>query len=145
MKKVLIALLAAFAVFALAGCPDATGLHNLPAAKIKVSVVNWPVNGSFAIPGSYQGTWANGSGVLDVASGAGTSSELIMTSDTVTFTITTKGEWGRPWFPATSGNSLDTFSGNMQNIKVEGLPLGGNGTILLDGGTSPMTITLTEE
>lgn len=145
MKKAFIAALLVLVVVVLAGCPDAAGLHNQPAATITIKFVSFPTpNGDYAIPGNYNGPdWAgtNATTRVTISDGTGTSGPITMGSDTIDFTLTPTGSWDRGWYPATIGN-LEDGGGPLKNFRVSDLPLGGSGTITINGSTKPATISV---
>jgi hypothetical protein len=131
------------AVSILAGCADATGLHNLKSSQVTFVFKNFTAaeDGDYSLPGSYQETqWDNTETMIALKGGAGTSSAQTVGTTYITFTLVKTGSWTRAWYPSVTGNAAD--GSIYQNFYADSIPMGKDVTITVDGGTSPAKITV---
>lgn len=144
--------------FCLCGCADANGLHNQQASQITIKFINFEMaaDGEYSVPGGFvsKDDWNLSDHVytdamLTIKDGEGTTTVtqtcILREFD---FTLVPVGSWLRPWFPAVSGNASDPTNGNKYwNFGVwatscGAVTLGIPATIIVDGSTSPATLTL---
>ena len=147
-KNMLLALMATlFLAIGLSSCADADGLHNQEAATITFVFTNFPVaDGSYAIPGDYSSpTWDNTVELVTIKNGEGTSSAVTCTATSTEFSLTKKDSWLRPW-SKTDGGSINGAGREgadyYRNFLAEGIPLGSEVTITIDGSTETATVTV---
>lgn len=139
MKRRFAAALVAALVILLTGCPT-TLLHNVPEVYLVVAVENWPDDGEYAVPG-INGEWTYTLNPMTVASGSGQTDPIRLTTGEQLFSVTTNGEWSRPWYPATAGNSEDGFTpGSFWNFEIDlELTAAGTITLTIDGSADEAT------
>lgn len=136
-----------FLAVVLSSCADANGLHNQEAATITFVFTNFPVeNGTYAIPGDYSSpTWDNTVELVTITNGEGTSSALKCTSSSTEFSLTKKDSWLRPWSKKDGGtiNGAGREGADYyRNFLAEGITLGAEVRIIIDGSTSTATVTV---
>lgn len=140
MKK----MLAVIAVLVMAGCADPNGLHNQKQSLVTFELINFPLaDGDYCVSGDWQGTdWDNSRTNITLKDHKGVSTEQTIKSNSVKFTVVPVGTWGRPWYPATTGNAPDETQNNIRwNFEVQGIPSDTELTITVDGGRKPAEIS----
>ena len=124
------------------GCAAADGLHNQEASNVTFTVRNFTaaVDGSYSIPGNYN-NWDNTSAMLSLKSGEGKTEAQTVTNSFVKFTLVMPESWTRTWYPTVNGNSVDETSNTYVNFYAD-ITLGTDVSIIIDGSTSPATVTV---
>ena len=143
-KFIVLSLAVMLAVMLLTGCADAEGLHNQKQTIVIFELVNFPLaDNEYTISGNWHGTsWDNTRANITVKGGKGASTEQVIKSSYVKFTVTPVRTWGRPWYPATIGNAPDETQGNIRwNFEVHGIPMDTVVTINIDGSSKPAVVT----
>lgn len=150
MKKIFCLLVLIFAALFITSCADPNGLHNQESTTLTFVFTNFTAaeDGDYSIPGGFLSGygWTDNSNVdITLKDGEGTSTEIITINSDVKFTLVPANNdaWPRAWYPAIKGNAVDESQGNKyHNFWVGGIPMGTNATILVDGSTMPVTITV---
>ncbi|WP_407425045.1 hypothetical protein [Treponema sp.] len=146
LKNILLAFTSAlFLTFALVSCADANGLHNQEAATVTFVFTNFPVaDGSYSIPGDHN-SWDNTSENITIKGGEGTSAAVKVTSSSIEFSLVKKDNWLRPWSNR-DGGSINgagrTGTDYAVNFLAEGIELGSEVTVTIDGSTPTATVTV---
>lgn len=132
-------------LLSLASCADVNGLHNQEAATVTFVFTNFPVeDGAYSIPGDHN-SWDNSSDNVTIKNGEGTSSSVKVKTSSIEFTLVKKDNWLRPWAKK-DGGKIDgagkTGADYYRNFLAEGLMLGSDITITVDGSTDTATVTV---
>ncbi|MBQ6056296.1 MAG: hypothetical protein IJL34_01355 [Treponema sp.] len=133
------------AVFFVAGCADANGLHNQEAATVVFEFTDFPAaDGVYAIPGEHN-SWDNTVSLVTLKDGSGTSSSVKITSTSLEFSLTKVDSWLRLWSKKDGGSingagreGADYY----RNFLAEGIELGSDVKIIIDGSTETATVTV---
>ena len=134
-----------FLAVMLVSCADANGLHNQEAATVTFKFTNFPIaDGSYAIPGEHN-SWDNTVELVTIKNGEGTSSSVSVTSSSLEFSLVKKDNWLRPWAKANGGTingAGRTGADYYRNFLAEGITLGTEVTVTIDGSTDTATVTV---
>ncbi len=149
MKKNILKLSAAllFAAFSLiaTGCPNANGLHNQEAATVSFVFTNFPADdGSYSIPGDYN-DWDNTTKNITIKDGEGKSETVSVTTTSVEFSLVKAKSWLRTWSKRDGGTIYGAGREGTDyyvNFLAEGITLGSEVTITIDGSTETATVTV---
>ncbi|MBP5284085.1 MAG: hypothetical protein J6Y93_05415 [Treponema sp.] len=146
MKLIIKSLLAALTVMLVcSGCADVNGLHNQEAATVTFVFTNFPVaDGSYSIPGDHN-NWDNTAENITIKNGEGISSSITVTSVSDEFSLVKKNAWLRSW-SKTDGGTIDGAGREgrdyARNFLAEGITLGSDVTVTIDGSTDTATVTV---
>ena len=132
----------------MAACANPNGLHNQKQTLVVFELVNFPMSdGDYCISGNWQGNdWDNSKANINLKDKKGVSAVQAIKSSYLKFTVTPVKTWGRPWYPATTGNAPDETQNNIRwNFEVHGIPMDSDVTVRLDGSKKPAEITWKQE
>ncbi|MBP7095376.1 MAG: hypothetical protein KBC36_04715 [Spirochaetia bacterium] len=136
MKKALFPIIALAVLALLGGCGNV--LHNVPASYVTFEVVNFPLDGTYAVGGNFLiDSWTNDTREIIIVDGKGsyTTPELTIAEDFY-FSFMTFGTWDRPWTAYAKATPED----NTWKVSV---PIdGAHHVITVDGSTNPMIATV---
>jgi hypothetical protein len=141
------------------GCADANGLHNQEASYITIKFTNFKAakDGTYSVPGGFinKDDWSRSDYVytdtmITLKEGEGTTTVvqkcILKEFD---FSLVSVGSWQRSWYPTVKGNAYDPSTSKYWNFGVwasgcGAVTLGVDATIIVDGSTSPATLTLVQ-
>lgn len=134
-------------LFGLSSCADADGLHDQQAATVTFVFTNFPIkDGTYSIPGDYN-DWDNTGSDIAIKDGEGTSGTVSVTSSSIEFSLVIPNDssWIRPWAIKNGGtiNGAGKVGPDYyRNFLAEGISLGTDVTITVDGSTETATVTV---
>ncbi len=149
MKKNILAILSALicgaGIFCLTGCPDANGLHNQEAATVSFVFTNFPIDdGNYSIPGEFN-DWDNTVENITIKDGEGSYEGVKITTTSAEFSLVKANNWLRPWSVRDGGTIYGAGREGTDyyvNFLAEGITLGSELTITIDGSTETATVTV---